>query len=307
MGFKSVAVAIGTSDTEIFTCPTTQEGSLHGLVIGNVTTGASDVTLRLYKQATGVTTVLVVKSIPAKDAWAFPKPINMVAGDKVSASAGASATLVATGGFFQQSSAAIATIGFNPRGAWSSTAIYGVNDVASLSGSSYIAVNPNTNSSPPSADWMVLASKGDPGAAPPGAVDTDIWAATSTSVFVTPGALKDSQAWKNYDATGAVTATLDLNNGLYFKVGSAASSYDTITGNITLANPLNLKAGWAGSIRLKQDATGSRTISYGTNWKPLGGSAIALSTAAGTVDYIDWQVAADGASILYSVRKNQGA
>ncbi|HIN63814.1 MAG TPA: hypothetical protein EYM95_04180 [Candidatus Obscuribacterales bacterium] len=51
------------------------------------------------------------------------------------------------------------------RGVWSSSTSYAVGDAVSLSGTSYIAVAPNTNSSPPSADWNTLAAKGDTGAA----------------------------------------------------------------------------------------------------------------------------------------------
>jgi hypothetical protein len=49
------------------------------------------------------------------------------------------------------------------RGAWNSATAYAVDDAVSFNGSSYIAVNSNTNSQPPSADWNTLAAKGDSG------------------------------------------------------------------------------------------------------------------------------------------------
>jgi len=64
----------------------------------------------------------------------------------------------------------------------------------------------------------------------------------------------------------------------------------TLGGNRTLANPTNIDAGQTGSIFVVQDGTGSRTLSFGTYWKFAGGTAPTLSTAAGSVDRIDYIV-----------------
>jgi hypothetical protein len=53
--------------------------------------------------------------------------------------------------------------GINPRGTWNSGISYAVNDVVSFSGNSYMAIAANTNSQPPSANWMTLGTKGDKG------------------------------------------------------------------------------------------------------------------------------------------------
>jgi hypothetical protein len=129
------------------------------------------------------------------------------------------------------------------------------------------------------------------------ATATDIWAGTDTDKIVTADAIKDAQVFVAI-AFGA-TITPDLNTGINFTVGA-------LTSNFTLANPTNLKAGWSGSIRVAQGAT-PRTIAYGTAWKPVGGTALALSTTANHIDYIDYQVAPDGASVVYAIRKNCGA
>ncbi|MBB4422302.1 hypothetical protein GGD66_000828 [Bradyrhizobium sp. CIR48] len=56
--------------------------------------------------------------------------------------------------------------GFQFLGAWSSSTAYTINDVVTLSGSSYICVLDHTNQTPPNATyWQLLASKGDTGAA----------------------------------------------------------------------------------------------------------------------------------------------
>jgi hypothetical protein len=57
----------------------------------------------------------------------------------------------------------------------------------------------------------------------------------------------------------------------------------------TLANPSNITAGQSGVITIKQDGTGSRTIStYGSNFKFPGGTAPTLSTGANDVDVLSY-------------------
>jgi hypothetical protein len=60
----------------------------------------------------------------------------------------------------------------------------------------------------------------------------------------------------------------------------------TLVGNGTLANPTNVVAGHTYLWSPKQDATGSRTLAYGTNFKWQGGTAPTLSTTANAVDWI---------------------
>ena len=65
----------------------------------------------------------------------------------------------------------------------------------------------------------------------------------------------------------------------------------TLGGNRTLANPTNTVAGQSGSIFITQDGTGSRTLAFGTNFKFVAGTAPTLSTAASSIDRIDYVVA----------------
>ena len=76
------------------------------------------------------------------------------------------------------------------------------------------------------------------------------------------------------------TITPNLSSGNIFTV--------TLTGNATLANPSNLVAGQCGQVFVTQDATGSRTLSYGTQWKFPGGTAPTLTTAAGATDVLSF-------------------
>jgi hypothetical protein len=62
------------------------------------------------------------------------------------------------------------------------------------------------------------------------------------------------------------------------------------TASCELSNPSNLTAGQSGSIFIVQDATGSRLLTYGSSWDFAGGTAPTLSTAASSVDRIDYIV-----------------
>jgi hypothetical protein len=83
--------------------------------------------------------------------------------------------------------------------------------------------------------------------------------------------------------TDAATITPDLNASNNFSV--------SLGGNRTLANPSNITAGQSGSIFVTQDGTGSRTLAYGSYFKFVAGTAPTLSTAAASVDRIDYVVA----------------
>ena len=82
--------------------------------------------------------------------------------------------------------------------------------------------------------------------------------------------------------TDAATITPNFAAGVNFAV--------TLGGNRTIANPSNLTAGQSGSIFIVQDATGSRTLSWGAYWDFAGGTAPTLSTAANAVDRVDYVV-----------------
>lgn len=80
--------------------------------------------------------------------------------------------------------------------------------------------------------------------------------------------------------TDAATIVWDMAAGIDFTV--------TLAGNRTLGNPTNVTVGKRGRIRVVQDATGGRTLAKSSNCKTAGGAALALSTAAGAVDYLDY-------------------
>jgi hypothetical protein len=72
----------------------------------------------------------------------------------------------------------------------------------------------------------------------------------------------------------------------------------TLAGNRALANPTQMLAGHTYILIIKQDATGSRTLSFGTAYKFPAGVDPVLSTAANAVDIITF--VSDGTS-MYGV------
>ena len=80
--------------------------------------------------------------------------------------------------------------------------------------------------------------------------------------------------------TDGANISVDFNAGQNFAV--------QLAGNRTIDNPTNCVPGQTGSIFIIQDGTGSRTLSYGTNYKFPGGTAPTLSTGASACDRIDY-------------------
>ena len=80
--------------------------------------------------------------------------------------------------------------------------------------------------------------------------------------------------------TDGATITPDFGANQNFTV--------TLAGNRTLANPSNKVVGQTGSIFIVQDGTGSRTLSFGTDYEFVGGVAPTLTSTASAVDRIDY-------------------
>jgi hypothetical protein len=95
--------------------------------------------------------------------------------------------------------------------------------------------------------------------------------AWTASQRIVPVALTDA---------ATITSNLALSNN--FSV--------TLGGNRTLANPSNVLAGQAGQIVVTQDGSGSRLLTYASDWKFPGGVAPILSTAPGAIDILSYYV-----------------
>lgn len=104
--------------------------------------------------------------------------------------------------------------------------------------------------------------------------------------------LGETTATDNIDGVLAPTITALTDGATITPDFSASCNFSvTLGGNRTLANPTNMVAGQSGSLFISQDATGSRTLAYGSYWDfANGGTAPTLSTGANAVDRIDYIV-----------------
>lgn len=113
------------------------------------------------------------------------------------------------------------------------------------------------------------------------ATTSNIWSETSNKLLDASGA---ASALALTTLTDAATIAVDFNTLVNAQV--------TLGGNRTLGNPTNASGavGRCGTIYITQDATGSRTLSYSSNWKFAGGTAPTLTTTGGAVDALSYCV-----------------
>ena len=89
---------------------------------------------------------------------------------------------------------------------------------------------------------------------------------------------------------GAASNITALSDGSTINIDMATACHHSVTlaGNRTFAAPSNQVIGQSGSIFITQDGTGSRTATFNSAFKFVGGTAPTLSTAANAVDRIDY-------------------
>lgn len=104
-------------------------------------------------------------------------------------------------------------------------------------------------------------------------------ASSNTSILNNAGTYNSIQT---YTPTAAGTATLDLSKGNIHHITMPA-------GNITIALS-NGTAGQCFIIRILQDGTGSRTVTWFTTIRWAGGSAPTLTTTASKADTLGFEI-----------------
>lgn len=123
----------------------------------------------------------------------------------------------------------------------------------------------------------------------------EIRACTATNSMITPAGMMAALA----DVTIADAATITLTTANFI------NAVITLGGNRTLANPTITAAevGKSGRIKLIQDGTGNRTLAFGSNWLFDYGTDFVLSTAAGAVDYLYYDIEST-TRIILSTKKS---
>ena len=126
------------------------------------------------------------------------------------------------------------------------------------------------------------------------AAAADMRANTASHLLSTTGVWA---AAAEVSVTYAASVALDFSTGINFAIGLA--------GNITLAQPTNLKVGQSGYIWITQDATGGRTITYNAYyWFPASMDKSLYSSAnSATVIYYQIQ---SSTRVLCSVLRGMG-
>ena len=129
----------------------------------------------------------------------------------------------------------------------------------------------------------------------------------------------------NIDASGNVSIATTSSTTKFYVAGSAASNNATLTdgatitpdftqsnnfsvtlgGNRTMANPTGLTVGQSGVIFITQDATGSRTLAWGTSWDWANAGVPVLTTAANAIDVVAYTVRT-ATSIVAQIIQNIG-
>jgi hypothetical protein len=111
-------------------------------------------------------------------------------------------------------------------------------------------------------------------------IAADLLLGTSTIAGLTAGAIYAALA--EVTLTDAATIALDMSTFINGVV--------TLAGNRILGNPSNAKPGQTGHIRIVQDPTGSRTLSYSSNWKFPQAVAPSLTATANHYDTLEYEV-----------------
>lgn len=118
--------------------------------------------------------------------------------------------------------------------------------------------------------WTAMQiGEGDGLQGPQGSMDVGVEHAYTAQQYVVQTSLTD-----------AATVSWDLSTNQVTSV--------TLAGSRALANPTNMRNGATYVLFVKQDATGGRTLTYGSNFKWPSGTAPVLSTAANATDILSF-------------------
>jgi hypothetical protein len=106
------------------------------------------------------------------------------------------------------------------------------------------------------------------------------WRENDADKLLNPNAVWSSMS--ETTLTDAASIAWNMETGFDFIV--------TLSANRAMANPTNTKVGQKGRLIVQQDGTGSRTLTWGSNFKFANGVAPTLSTAANAIDVLYYDV-----------------
>jgi hypothetical protein len=110
------------------------------------------------------------------------------------------------------------------------------------------------------------------------------------------------------DSQSYGTITTFVGSGVINLDFSAANNHEvTLEGNSTLGAPVSPSGGQSGAVVIRQDGTGSRTLSYSGGWSFAGGTAPTLTTTASGVDLLIYYVGSPTEITASTILDVQGA
>jgi hypothetical protein len=125
------------------------------------------------------------------------------------------------------------------------------------------------------------------------ATQAEVNTGSDTTRVPTPATLQ-AKLYSTQTLTDGATINWDLSLGAMATV--------TLGGNRALANPTNLVAGASYILIVKQDGSGSRTLSFGSSYKFASGTDPTLSTGLNAIDIIAFL--SDGTNLYGSFQGN---
>ena len=164
---------------------------------------------------------------------------------------------------------------------------------------------------PNSSQWVMISGLGAEGrvvltsaTAPTNPVVGELWFNTNYgSLFVWYEDGNNGQWVEAYSGSQAATtmATLTDASSIAWNLNTQPVATVTLGGNRTLAAPSNMIAGGNYQLFVKQDGTGNRTLAYNAVFKWTDGVTPTLSTAANTVDVLEFT--SDGTYMYGDIKK----
>ena len=105
------------------------------------------------------------------------------------------------------------------------------------------------------------------------------------------------------NANGAVYSTASATGSVALDYATYTNFHLILTGNLTLSNPSTEVSGTSGLIFLKQDGSGSRTLSLGTDYESPAGAGFTLTTTGGATDIIPYYCVQPGRILLGQIQR----
>ena len=194
--------------------------------------------------------------------------------------------------------------GVNPRGAWSSAATYVVNDVVSRNGNAYMAVAANTNSAPPSANWMQLGAAGTDATVTVSGTTTG---APGSSASVTSGGTPTNRTLGFTIPRGSVVTVGTTSTGA---PGSSAAVNDSGTGgDVVLDFTIPTGKGYGGTSTTSMTiGTGNQTFTTQAGLAYVIGDRVHIGATSDPLNWMEGYVTAyTGTSMTVAVSDFDGS